>query len=152
MGWVTGKSWTAPIAAELNTTEYHNALITILDPGKGSTTWDIETNIPVTTDGASRVIARDIHARINWPLRSVADPGTTDYDPTTIRSGRVSIDVAEFPGPLRNGMQVIVTDGGQAIDLLRYRFRIAEALNSSWMASRVFKITVDAEAVTGNGI
>lgn len=148
MGWVS-KSWAEEIAEVLDTPEWHNAVITILDPSAASTVWNIDTNVPVTT--GSSIIASGIHARIIWPLRSITDPGTSDYDPTTIRSGRVSISVGEYGGALRNGMQIVVTDGGRNADLTRYRFRIAEALNSSWMVSRVFKITVDGEAVSGNG-
>lgn len=142
-----GKTWADEIAESLNTPEYHNAVITLLDPSLTTTTWNVDTNEPVTV--GNPVIASGIHARINWPLRSVADPGTTDFDTTTIRSGRCSIDNAEYGGPLRNGMQLVVTDGGRSPDLLRYRFGIAEAMNDSWMASRVFKITVDGEATNG---
>jgi hypothetical protein len=142
MGW-TSRSWLDEIAAVLNTPEWHNAVITILDESKSTSTWDIETNERTST--GNPVIAAGIHARINWPLRSVTDPGTADFDPTTIRSGRVSIDNREYSGELRNGMQMIVTDGGRSQDLKRYRFRVAEALNSSYMISRVFKITVDSE-------
>lgn len=148
MGWVD-KTWADEIAEVLNTPEYHTALITILDPAKTTTTWDIETNTEITV--GNPVVASGIHARINWPLRSVADPGSIDFDPTTVRSGRCSIDYNEYSGPLRNGMQVLVTYGGRNPDLLRYRFWVAEAQNSSEMSSRVFKITVDGEAVTGNG-
>lgn len=144
MGWVE-KSWTDEIAGVLNTPEYHRAVIAILDPSLVTSTWDIDTNQKVMV--GSPVVASGIHARINWPLRSVADPGATDFDATTIRSGRCSIDSAEFSGPLRNGMQIVVTDGARNPDLRRYRFRISEAQNSTEMVSRVFKITVDGEAV-----
>lgn len=147
MGW-TEKSWADEIAETLNTTEWHNAVISIIDRRNSTTTWDIDTNLPVTT--GNNVLATGVHARINWPLRSISDPGTNDFDPTVIRSGRVSIDAAEYSGELRNGMQIVVTFGGRSADLTRYRFRVAEALNSSWMISRVFKITVDGEATYGN--
>lgn len=143
-----GKTWADEIAEVLNTPEYHNAVITILDSALATATWDIETNTKTTV--GNPVIATGIHARINWPLRSIADPGTTDMDPTTIRSGRCSIDYAEYSGELRNGMQMLVTDGGRNPDFLRYRFAISEAQNDSWMVSRVFKITVDGEATNGH--
>lgn len=144
----TERTWADEIAVVLNTREFHNARITILDPNRVTTTWDIETNTQVTV--GDPVIVSNIPARINWPLRSIADPGSRDYDPTTVRSGRVSIDYDTYSGELRNGMQVLVTDGGRNPDFVRYRFRVSEAQNDSWMVSRVFKITVDAEATSGS--
>lgn len=148
MAWVS-KDWAQRIADVTNTPEYHNALIDIIDPALSPTKWDIETNQPVV--GTSRVVATGIHARIGWPLRSVSDPGTTDYDSTTIRSGRAQIDNDEFDGPLRTGMQIVVTNGGRSHDLERFIFTIGESLNSSWMASRTFKITADGQAVNAHG-
>jgi hypothetical protein len=144
------KTWTEEIAETLVNEQYHNAVITILDGRLSTSAWDIETNTKTVV--GNPVVATGIHARMNWPLRSISDPGDKDYNPTVVRSGRVSIDIHEYAGELRDGMQIIVTDGGQNPDLTRWRFRVAEALNGSWIASRVFKITADGEATNGNSI
>lgn len=144
MAWIS-KNWADRIADVTNTPEYHNAIISIIDPAIDPTEWDIDTNTPI--GGDSQVVAVGIHARINWPLRSVSDPGTSDFDSTTIRSGRCQIDNAEYSGPLRTGMRIRVTDGGRSADLTRYLLTIGESLNSSWMVSRTFKVTADGQAV-----
>lgn len=147
MGWVT-KRWTAEIREVSERFDYMTALIDIVDPSKVTTGWDIETNTPTVT--GSGVIARGIPARINWPLRAVSDPGTVTGNPSVVRAGRLSIPMSAYSGPLRDGLQFIVTACGDNLDLLRYVFRIDEAINGSNMANRVAKITVDGESTAGD--
>lgn len=149
MGWVTNR-WTAEISATTMTTEYQNAVINICDPSLVSATWNIDTNTPSYTGSA--VLARGIQARVNWPLRAVTDPGTNVGDPSIIRAGRLTVRYADYPHAIRTGFVFVVTDGGDNPDLLRYVFRIDEAINSSNMASRVMKITVNGESATDNPV
>lgn len=146
MGWSETR-WTTEIADISTQVEYMNAVVNIVDPQlvTYSGAWDIDTNTPPTVinDG---VIARGISARVNWPLRAVADPGTKDGNPTEVRPGRMSIPWSQYSGPLRTGLQVHVIDGGDNPDLPRYVMRIEEAINASDAAARVMKVAIDGEA------
>lgn len=148
MGW-SEERWTAQIVDISTAPEYMNAVVDIIDPEKivVSGPWNIDTNTPpaVIEDG---VIARDVPARINWPLRAVADPGTKDGNPAEVRPGRMAIPWSVYNGPLRTGLLVHVTNGGDNPDLPRYLLRIEEAINASDSASRVMKIAVEGEANT----
>lgn len=146
MAW-TEERWTDEIAEIITSTEYMNAVVNIIDPTLVTTTWDIDTNTPTVTGNA--VVARHVMARINWPLRSVTDAGTTDADPSVIRAGRITIPWSEFSGPIRTGMQFVVIDGGDNPDMSRYVYRIDEAINGSNSASRAMKIAVDGESPQG---
>lgn len=138
--------WTDEILAISSNTEYMSAVVSIVDPilVTRSGSWDIETNTPPTiiNDG---VIADSIRARINWPLRSVKDPGTQDANPGEIRAGRMSILWDDYSGPLRTGLQVYIVSGGDNVDLTRTILRVEEALNSSNSATRVMKVSVEGE-------
>ena len=149
MGWVTNR-WTEEIYDLTSTTEYQNAIINICDPSLITTSWNIDTN--TATPSGSAVLVRGIQARVNWPLRAVTDPGTNVADPSIIRAGRLTIRYTDYPGPIRTGLVFIVTNGGDNPDLLRYVFRIDEAINSSNMATRVMKISVNGEAGVDNPV
>lgn len=146
MGWTT-KRWTTEISDISYSSEFLNATVTIVDPDlvTFSGAWDIETNTPPTVVN-NGIIAAAIAARINWPLRSVRDPGTQNGDPSEVRAGRMSIRWSDYSGPLRTGLQVFASQGGDNPDLPRFILRIEEALNSSNSASRVMKVAVDGEA------
>lgn len=142
MGW-TELRWTQEINNTLGTTEFQNATINICDPSLVATTWNIDTNTPVVSGSA--VLVRGIQARVNWPLRAVTDPGTASGNPSIVRAGRLTIQNSQYSGPIRNGLVFVVTDGGDNLDLLRWVFRIEEGINSSNMASRIMKISVNGE-------
>lgn len=147
MGWSDTLSWAQEIAEITTSTDYLNAVVTIVDPEliTYSGAWDIDTNTPPTVVN-NGIIAADIPARINWPLRAVRDPGSADANPAEIRPGRMSIPWSSYSGPLRTGLQIYVSNGGDNVDLPRYVLRIEEALNSSSSAARVMKIAVEGEA------
>lgn len=143
MAWIEQR-WTAEISDVSNTAEFMGAVVNLIDPSQVKTTWDINTNTPtVVGDG---VVARGVKARINWPLRAVTDPGTNTADPSVIRAGRMTIPWSAYAGPLRTGMQFVVTNGMDNDDLPRYVFRIDEPINGSNSASRAMKISVDGES------
>lgn len=148
MGYSSGSTrWTAEILDISSSVEYMNAVVTIVDPAQvtSSGKWDIETNTPPTITNAG-ILAKNIRARINWPLRSVKDPGTADGNPGEVRAGRMAILWGDYSGPLRTGLMVYVSNGGDNPDLKRMVYRIEEALNSSNSATRVMKVAVEGEA------
>lgn len=150
MGWNGSKRWTQEISDVSSSTDYMNATVTIVDPAKvvSAAPWDIDSNTPPVLSNNGLIVS-GIAARINWPLRAVNDPGTVDADPDEIRPGRMVIRWSDYDGPLRTGLQVYVSQGGDHNDLNRYVFRIAEAMNSSNVAGRVMKISVEGESGYG---
>lgn len=146
MAWVE-KTWTEEINEVSTGSDVMNAVVNIIDPSLVTTTWNIETNTPVSIGNG--VIAAAIPARINWPLRAINDPGTATGDPSVVRAGRISIPLSAYSGPLRTGLVVVVLSAVSNPDLVRYVYRIDEAINGSNMANRVAKITVDGESSSG---
>jgi len=145
MGTFTGGSIDfAAISTEMRSTmlPWMNGAIQIVDPNVDEQEWNPFTN---TYTGGSSTVIWSGPARIQH-LSSETTP-TVGYTQTGIRGIRIQVPMDTEMGFVRNGLQVIVTDGGSDPELEQLSYVITSAINSSYAWSRTIEAEVDVKSV-----
>ena len=133
----------ASVIEEVSDT-YKNATISLIDPSRVTSTFDVNTNQFVQT--GNPVVAEDIDARVQ-PVRLAVDTraGSTGNPGGEVRI-RVQIPRTAFSGKVQRGWLVRVTAADRNPELLDYLFVVDANVNSSWRASNTIEATVNVEA------
>jgi hypothetical protein len=122
-----------------------NGSIQIIDPDVENSTWDPWTN--QYTGGTSTVLwsgpARIQHLK-NETLPDVG------FSQVSIRGIRVQIPLGGEAPFIRKGLQIIVTDGGNDVELEQLQFVISSAINSSYAWLRTIEAEVDVKSVANS--
>ena len=124
---------------------YKNATITLLNPALVTTTFDVNTNLPVVVgDG---IVVANIPARIQ-PVRLSVDSaaGATNNATGEVRL-RIQIPRNAYSGRIARGWHVKVTQADRNPSLTRYLFFVDSNINSSWRASNTIEVTTNVENV-----
>lgn len=133
--------WADRIAAVSAT--YMNATVSLLDPSRVTSVFDVDTNAFVQT--GDPVVASNIAARVQ-PVRLAVDvrAGGTGNPSSEVRI-RVQIPREAFVGKIQRGWQIQVTASDRNPELLDYLFVVDSDVNSSWRASHTIEATVNVE-------
>lgn len=120
-----------------------NGTIQIIDPDLADQQWDEWTN---TYTGSSATVLWSGPARIQH-LGGERGP-LVGYADSSIRGIRFQIPIDGYAGFIRKGLQVIVTDGGNDVELEQLQFVVTSAVNSSYAWLRTIEAEVDAKSVS----
>jgi hypothetical protein len=119
-----------------------NGSIQIVDPNVENATWNPWTNN--YTGGTSTVLWSG-PARIQH-LKNEMMP-EVGFSQIGIRGIRVQIPLGGDAPFIRKGLQIIVTDGGNDVELEQLQFVITSAVNSSYAWLRTIEAEVDVKSV-----
>lgn len=122
-----------------------NGTIQIVDPNVENATWDPWTN--AYTGGSSTVVWSG-PARIQH-LKNELMP-EAGFSQVSIRGIRVQIPLGGDAPFIRKGLQIIVTDGGNDVELEQLQFVITSAINSSYAWLRTIEAEVDVKSVANS--
>ncbi len=136
-------AWADRIAAVSHT--YMNATISLLDPSRVSSTFDVDTN-EYTNTGTS-VVASGIAARVQPVRLSVDTRAGTAGNPSGEVRIRVQIPRDSYNGRIKRGWLISVTAAERNPELLGYLFAVDSEVNSSWRATTTIEATVNVENV-----
>lgn len=136
----------AAVAELMRATEesWMNGLIQIIDPNIGEGNYSVLNN---RTTGGEPVVLWEGKARIQ-PIRA-ATPSAGTFENASIRGVRFKIPLGADigVGPIREGLQIYVIDGGEDESLTHYNYIISNGINSSLAWNRTIEATVDLGAV-----
>lgn len=122
-----------------------NGSIQIIDPNVGDGTWNEWTN---TETGGEPTVIWSGPARIQHLKNdTVNDIG---FSQTGTRGIRVQVPLDVEAGFIRNGLQIIVTDGGNDYELEQLQFTITSAVNSSYAWLRTIEAMVDVKSIANS--
>jgi hypothetical protein len=142
----TGIDFSAMVAEMAQTAlPWMNGSIQIIDPNVENATWDPWTN--QYTGGTSTVVWSG-PARIQH-LKNETMP-EVGFSQVSIRGIRVQIPLGGDAPFIRKGLQIIVTDGGNDIELEQLQFVISSAINSSYAWLRTIEAEVDVKSVANS--
>jgi hypothetical protein len=119
-----------------------NGSIQIVDPNVDNATWDPWTN--EYTGGSSTVLWSG-PARIQH-LKTEMLP-EVGFSQVSIRGIRVQIPLGGEAPFIRKGLQIIVTDGGNDVELEQLQFVVTSAINSSYAWLRTIEAEVDVKSI-----
>ena len=119
-----------------------NGSIQIVDPNVENATWDPWTN--EYTGGSSTVLWSG-PARIQH-LKTEMLP-EAGFSQVSIRGIRVQIPLGGEAPFIRKGLQIIVTDGGNDVELEQLQFVVTSAINSSYAWLRTIEAEVDVKSI-----
>ena len=134
-------SWSDRIARVSD--QYKNALVSILDPTRVESSYDIET--AVTTQSGHAEVWRGL-ARIQ-PVRLAVDIDSgLMRNPTADVRVRVQIPRNSFTGRVKRGWIIQVVSSPENPELEDYQLVVDAEVNSSWRASTTIECSVNAES------
>lgn len=136
----------AGISAEMQTAveAWQNGIVRIVDPNISDGDYDPWTN---ATAGGAPSTMWEGSARIQ-PIRSATAISGT-YENISIRGVRFQIPLRAQLSPdlaFREGLQIIVIDGGMFPDLEKFQYVITNGINSSFAWNRTIEASVDLGA------
>lgn len=126
-------------------TQWLNGSIQIIDPNVGDVVWDEWTN---TETGGEPTVLWSGAARIQH-LKSETNPDV-GFSETSVRGIRVQVPLDVEAGFIRNGLQIVVTDGGNDYELEQLQFTITSAINSSYAWGRTIECEVDVKSIANS--
>lgn len=122
-----------------------NASIQIVDPNIENSSWNAWTN---EYTGGTGTVLWSGPARIQH-LRTELMP-EVGFSQAGIRGIRVQIPLGGDAPFIRKGLQIIVTDGGNDVELEQLQFVITSAINSSYAWLRTIEAEVDVKSIANS--
>lgn len=138
----------AKIAIEMRaiTERWYNASVEIIDPNLEDQTWDYATNT-YTNNPASSIWSGK--ARI----QPIASESLVDLDVAqgSVRKLRIQVPYDESLPLIREGLQIVVTDGGENLQLENVMITVRGAINSSYGWNTTIECNVDIKNPISDG-
>ena len=122
-----------------------NGSIQIIDPNVENATWNPWTN---EYTGGTGTVLWSGPARIQH-LKNEMMPDV-GFSQIGIRGVRVQIPLGGEAPFIRKGLQIVVTDGGNDVELEQLQFVITSAINSSYAWLRTIEAEVDVKSIANS--